>query len=84
MSFVADQERAGTTVVIASDIDSFRPAFGARSRRQHLDAGAHEVDGVDVPSVRRDVDDPDDLAQAMALGVGPRTSLVTSGLRPVV
>ena len=84
MSFVADQERVGTTVVIASDIDSFRPAFGAGSRRQHLDAGAHEVDGVDVPSVRRDVDDPDDLAQAVALGVGPRTSLVTTGLRPVV
>lgn len=84
MSFVADQERVGTTVVIASDLEAFRPAFGAGSRRQHLDAGAHEVDGVDVPSVRRDVDDPDDLAQALALGVGPRTSLVTTGLRPVV
>ena len=83
MSFVADQERVGTTVLIASDIEVFRPAFGAGSRRQHLDAGAHEIDEVDVPSVRRDVDDPDDLAQALALGVGPRTSLVTTGLRQV-
>jgi 2-phospho-L-lactate guanylyltransferase len=83
MSFVADQDRVGTTVVIASDLEAFRPAFGAGSRRQHLDGGAHEVDGVDVPSVRRDVDDPDDLAQALALGVGPRTSLVTTGLRRV-
>jgi 2-phospho-L-lactate guanylyltransferase len=83
MSFVADQERVGTTVVVASDVTSFRPAFGAGSRRQHLDAGAFEVDAVDVPSVRRDVDDPTALAEALALGVGPRTSLVATGLRTV-
>jgi 2-phospho-L-lactate/phosphoenolpyruvate guanylyltransferase len=83
MSFVADADRAGTTVVMASGIEEFRPAFGEGSRRRHLDGGAHEVDVVDVPSVRRDVDDPHDLADAMALGVGPRTSLVATGLRLV-
>jgi 2-phospho-L-lactate guanylyltransferase len=83
MSFVADQERVGTTVVTASDLDSFRPAFGPGSRQHHLDAGAHEIDAVDVPSVRRDVDDPENLTEAVALGVGPRTSLVTTGLRAV-
>jgi 2-phospho-L-lactate/phosphoenolpyruvate guanylyltransferase len=83
MSFVADADRVGTTVLMASDIDSLRPAFGDGSRGKHLDGGAHEVDGIDVPSVRRDVDDPRDLADALALGVGPRTSLVTTGLRLV-
>lgn len=81
MSFVADEERLGTTVVVASEIAAFRPAFGHASRRQHLDVGASEVDGVDVPSVRRDVDDPADLDEALALGVGPRTSLVATAMR---
>lgn len=81
MSFVADREGVGTTTVTASDLASFRPAFGQGSRRQHLDAGAHEVDGVDVPSVRRDVDDPAKLDEALSLGVGPRTSMVATALR---
>jgi 2-phospho-L-lactate guanylyltransferase len=83
MSFVADADRVGTTVVMASDIEEFRPAFGEGSRRRHLDGGAHEVNVDDVPSVRRDVDDPHDLADALALGVGTRTSLVATGLRLV-
>jgi 2-phospho-L-lactate guanylyltransferase len=81
MSFVADQERVGTTVVTASDVDSFRPAFGPGSRDLHLAGGAHEVDVVEVPGLRRDVDDPAKLVEALALGVGPRTSLVATGLR---
>jgi 2-phospho-L-lactate guanylyltransferase len=81
MSFVSDQERVGTTVVVAPSLDTFRPAFGPGSRRQHLDADAHEVDGVDIPTLRRDVDDPDDLAAAIDLGVGPRTAIVTTSLR---
>jgi 2-phospho-L-lactate guanylyltransferase len=81
MSFVADREGIGTTTVTASDLASFRPSFGHGSRRHHLDAGAHEVDGVDVPSVRRDVDDPAELDEALALGVGPRTALVATTLR---
>jgi 2-phospho-L-lactate/phosphoenolpyruvate guanylyltransferase len=81
MSFVSDQERVGTTAVIAPTLEAFDPAFGGGSRRQHLDAGAHEVDEIDVPSLRRDVDDPESLAQALQLGVGPRTSLVATALR---
>ena len=81
MSFVADQERVGTTVVVAPDVRTFRPSFGPGSRRQHLEAGAHEIDAVDVPTVRRDVDDPAELAEALALGVGPRTSMVATALR---
>jgi 2-phospho-L-lactate/phosphoenolpyruvate guanylyltransferase len=81
MSFVADREGVGTTAVAAPDLDSFRPSFGHGSRAQHLAVGAHEVDEVDVPSVRRDVDDPANLDEALALGVGPRTSLVATTLR---
>jgi 2-phospho-L-lactate/phosphoenolpyruvate guanylyltransferase len=81
MSFVADQERTGTTAVVAPTLETFRPSFGPGSRRQHLEADAFEVDGVDVPGLRRDVDDPDDLVAAIELGVGPRTSMVTTALR---
>ena len=78
MAFVADAEGEGTTAVVASAPDTFRPRFGHASRRQHLDAGAHEIVGIDVPTLRRDVDDRADLAEAVALGVGSRTSLVTT------
>ncbi len=80
MSFVADRQGMGTTAVIAPTLEAFRPMFGPGSRQRHLDAGAHEIVGIDVPSVRHDVDDRDDLAGAMRLGVGRRTSLVTTVL----
>lgn len=75
MSFVADQQRVGTTFVVAPTTDTFAPAFGERSRARHLEAGAFEIERIDVPTVRRDVDDLEDLEVARALGVGPRTSL---------
>jgi 2-phospho-L-lactate guanylyltransferase len=83
MSFLADADGVGTTAVVAATYDAFAPAFGPASRERHLDAGAHEIDVVDVPSVRRDVDDPADLAEASRLGLGRRTSLVVTmlGLR---
>ena len=80
MSFVADREGEGTTAVVAPAVETFRPAFGEGSRRRHLAAGAVEI-VVDVPTLRRDVDDADDLAEALQLGVGPRTSLVATTLR---
>jgi 2-phospho-L-lactate guanylyltransferase len=80
MSFVADQERIGTTAVLAPGLATFRPAFGPGSRREHLAAGATEVEGIDVPTLRRDVDDAAALVQALRLGVGPRTSVVATSL----
>jgi 2-phospho-L-lactate guanylyltransferase len=77
MSFVADTDRIGTTAVIAPSMAAFRPAFGVGSRRRHLEAGAMEVD-VDVPGLRRDVDEPRDLEAVLRLGAGPRTSLVAT------
>jgi 2-phospho-L-lactate guanylyltransferase len=76
MSFVADAQGAGTTMVVAPTLESFRPSFGGGSRRRHLEAGAREIPGIDVPTLRRDVDDPAALADALRLGVGPRTSAV--------
>jgi 2-phospho-L-lactate/phosphoenolpyruvate guanylyltransferase len=79
MTFVADAERVGTTVVAAPSVGQFAPAFGTGSRQRHLEAGAAEV-SVGVPSVRRDVDELSDLTEAMRLGVGPRTSMVVTAL----
>jgi 2-phospho-L-lactate guanylyltransferase len=72
-SFVPDAAGVGTTLYVAGP-DDFDPHFGRESRAAHLDAGALELAGAPA-SVRRDVDDPDDLAQAVALGVGPSTAL---------
>jgi 2-phospho-L-lactate guanylyltransferase len=70
--FVPDADGVGTTLYVAS-YDEFDPRFGPGSRDAHLDGGAREL--ADVPaSVRRDVDDLDDLREAVALGVGPRTA----------
>jgi len=80
MSFVPDAARTGTTVLIAPGVEDFRPAFGPGSRDAHLDQGALELDGLGVPGLRRDVDDPADLADALALGAGPRTSAVAHEL----
>lgn len=79
MSFVADEERVGTTALIAPTRQAFRPAFGPGSRCTHLSAGAVEV-AVELPGLRRDVDDPLDLVAALRLGVGAQTSLVAAAL----
>lgn len=80
MGFVADTEGIGTTLVTAPDLDAFRPAFGAGSRSAHLDLGAAEYVAHEVPSLRRDVDTPADLAAALELGIGAHTSHVTADL----
>ncbi|MFZ5849560.1 MAG: 2-phospho-L-lactate guanylyltransferase [Actinomycetota bacterium] len=80
-AFVADSDGSGTTLLAARDLDSFVPRFGAGSREAHLLEGAHEVVEIDVPTLRRDVDTPADLAAALRLGVGARTIEATRGLR---
>jgi 2-phospho-L-lactate/phosphoenolpyruvate guanylyltransferase len=71
--FVPDAADIGTTMYAAA-YDRFDPRFGRGSRAAHLDAGAMEV--ADAPAtVRRDVDDAADLADATALGLGPATSV---------
>ena len=79
--FVADTEGVGTTLLAAPALELFMPHFGTGSRRAHLDADAMELELADVHTLRRDVDTPADLAAAIKLGVGSRTSMLTAGLR---
>ena len=80
-AFVPDVAGVGTTLYAARPGTVFAPAFGAESRRRHRAAGAAELTGPGIESVRRDVDTLDDLRAALALGVGPRTAEVAARLR---
>lgn len=80
-AFVADTDGTGTTILTARDLTSFTPRFGAGSRAAHAREGAHEIDEVTVPTLRRDVDTPADLAEALELGAGTRTTTTARGLR---
>lgn len=79
LGFVADTDRHGTTLVTAPDLTTFRPRFGPGSRAEHLTAGGVEIDGP-LDSLRRDVDTPADLEEALRLGIGPHTSRLTADL----
>ncbi|MFC8508971.1 2-phospho-L-lactate guanylyltransferase [Streptomyces sp. NPDC057411] len=73
-AFLADAAEIGTTFLSAGPGTELEPAFGGPSRRRHLSSGAVEIRLAGVDSVRRDVDTGEDLAAALALGVGPRTA----------
>jgi 2-phospho-L-lactate guanylyltransferase len=75
-AFVADAAGSGTTLVTARGEATFRPRFGLGSRDAHVAVGLHEIDAVDVPTLRRDVDTPGDLGDAGVLGVGESTAAV--------
>ncbi|MEH3132922.1 MAG: 2-phospho-L-lactate guanylyltransferase [Mycolicibacterium neoaurum] len=79
-SFVGDRHGTGTAALFAFGVP-LDPRFGAESTRHHADSGAHELRG-DWPGLRCDIDTPDDLTAALALGVGPATRLVVGGLCP--
>lgn len=80
-TFVSDAAVVGTTMYVAPDLASFEPRFGTGSREAHLASGAEEIELPGIDSVRRDVDTPDDLRTAAALGLGRRTSWVVTSLR---
>jgi len=77
VSFVRDAGGAGTTLLLARPGARFEPQFGAGSATLHAAAGAVEL-GAGLQSLRRDVDTEDDLAAAVALGLGPRSAEVVS------
>jgi 2-phospho-L-lactate guanylyltransferase len=79
-AFVADAAGTGTTLYTARPGIAFRPRFGAGSAGRYRDSGALEVMLADVPSLRSDVDTPDDLRQAASLGLGPRTAVLAAQL----
>lgn len=77
-SFVADTAGLGTTMYTAA-YDAFEPRFGIASRHAHEATGARGLPGR-LTTLRRDVDDLDDLLEALALGVGQHTARVVARL----
>ncbi len=77
-AFVVDHSGTGTTLLAAGSGTALLPAYGPGSRAAHLASGAVEL--IAAESLRLDVDTPADLAAAVALGVGPHTSLAVQEL----
>lgn len=80
-AFVPDAAGVGTTMYTAASLALFEPQFGADSRSEHVAREVTEVRLEDIDSLRRDVDTPEDLRAAAALGLGPRTSWVVTSMR---
>jgi 2-phospho-L-lactate guanylyltransferase len=78
--FVPDASGSGTTLYTSPSLVTFRPRFGHSSRSAHLASGAVELGTPPSGTVRLDVDTPDDLRRALALGVGSRTSEIAARL----
>ena len=70
-AFVADTSGLGTTLLAAAGVP-LAPAYGPGSSARHRASGAAELPA--PATLRRDVDTPEDLGEALELGVGPRTS----------
>jgi 2-phospho-L-lactate guanylyltransferase len=71
-AFCPDTQGEGTTLLVCASGVELAPRFGAGSARAHERGGALRLRGV-WPGLRRDVDTPDDLRRAAALGLGPAT-----------
>jgi 2-phospho-L-lactate/phosphoenolpyruvate guanylyltransferase len=72
-AYVADTAGTGTVLLAAPDGSALGPRFGSDSAAAHARAGARTLDG-DWPTLRRDVDTPEDLAVAAQLGLGTHTA----------
>ncbi|MBT0769767.1 2-phospho-L-lactate guanylyltransferase [Kineosporia sp. J2-2] len=75
MAFVPDADGIGTVLLAAAGPAAMVPSFGPESARLHAASGARRLD-LDLPTLRRDVDTPADLARATEFGLGPRTRAV--------
>ncbi|MEO3808566.1 2-phospho-L-lactate guanylyltransferase [Sphaerisporangium sp. B11E5] len=80
-AFVPDAAEVGTTFYGVRPGVAFRPRFGGESRARHLGSGAKELTLDGIASLRRDVDTPADLLEALSLGVGPHTAAVADTMR---
>ena len=72
-AFVADRQGSGTTLLLSAPGAPLDPQFGPESALAHRASGAVAL-GRELPSLRSDVDTPDDLAHVRRLGVGKHTS----------
>lgn len=79
-AFVADSAGSGTTLLAAAPGVALRPAYGPGSAVLHRASGAVQLAG--AAGLRRDVDTPDDLAEAALLGLGEHTAAVLAELAP--
>jgi 2-phospho-L-lactate guanylyltransferase len=79
-AFVPDAAGFGTTMYAVVPGAEFRPMYGGASRARHAAGGATELALDGIAGLRQDVDTPDDLRAAVALGVGPRTAEVAAEL----
>jgi 2-phospho-L-lactate/phosphoenolpyruvate guanylyltransferase len=79
-AFVPDAAGVGTTLYAVPPGGEFRPLFGGASRARHAASGATELNVADFAGLRRDVDTPDDLRAALALGAGPFTQAAAADL----
>jgi len=71
-SFVADRHGSGTAALFAFSVNP-HPRLGAESASRHRESGAVELVG-SWPGLRCDIDTPEDLAEALLLGVGAATA----------
>ena len=70
--FVPDAAGSGTTLLAAASAVDLAPAYGAGSAARHRASGAVELPA--GAGLRRDVDTPQDLSDALRLGVGAATA----------
>lgn len=71
---VADAEGSGSTLVTAAPGVPWASAFGPASFEKHVALGCTVLSVAADSSLRRDVDTPDHLDAAVALGLGRRTA----------
>ncbi|MEV4147180.1 2-phospho-L-lactate guanylyltransferase [Amycolatopsis sp. NPDC049691] len=72
-AFVADRQGTGTTLLLSAPGAPLDPRFGPGSARLHEASGAVPL-AKELPSLRSDVDTPEDLAHVSSLGVGKHTA----------
>lgn len=77
--FVPDASGQGTTMLLSDEDGVLDPAFGPDSRRLHEAGGAKALEETG-PTVRRDVDLPEDVAEVLRFGVGAHTAAALAGL----
>ena len=80
---VADSEGTGSTLVTARAGVDWVTSFGDGSFARHVALGCVPLEVSDASTLRRDVDTAQQLEEAAALGLGPRTAALL-GLRPAM
>lgn len=78
-AYVPDADDSGTVLLASTTSGHLVPRFGGRSDAAHRAAGFVRLD-LDLPRLRRDVDDETSLRTALCLGVGTHTAALLAHL----